>query len=325
MENLVSIIVPVYNCAGFLPRCVNSLTAQTYGNIEIILADDGSTDDTPDICDRLAAHDSRVRVLHKSNGGVSSARNAGLDAADGMYITFADADDYVNPDHIECLMELMERHNCDVSVCSFVSENEDKCSPPLSGGGSFKEVIHNHDSAVCELLAGGAVGGYVWNKLYRRELLENVRFRGDIKILEDLRFNFEVFKNISSMAVSSYKSYHYIQRQQSAMHKSFGDEHRKMVETAREIRDELAGESPELADAGNGLLATTIIWVADVMAEYGPYDRQLFRKYREEFRPLRKKYMKTSRIPLSYRLSAVFFSMGFGVFRFAVKTVRKFL
>ena len=89
MENLVSIIVPMYNCAGFLPRCVNSLTAQTYGNIEIILADDGSTDDTPDICDRLAAHDSRVRVLHKSNGGVSSARNAGLDAADGMYINYA--------------------------------------------------------------------------------------------------------------------------------------------------------------------------------------------------------------------------------------------
>ena len=325
MESVVSIIIPAYNCSAYLRRCVDSLLHQTYGSLQIILVDDGSTDGTSEVCDSLAGSDSRIEVLRKTNGGVSSARNAGIEAARGEYITFCDADDYVNPDHIERLMERMERTACDLAVCSYISENEKKCSPPVIGEGSQKDRICDRDSAVCELLAGGAVGGYVWNKLYRRELLENVRFRGDIKILEDLRFNFEVFKNISSMAVSSYKSYHYIQRQQSAMHKSFGDEHRKMVETAREIRDELAGESPELADAGNGLLATTIIWVADVMAEYGPYDRQLFRKYREEFRPLRKKYMKTSRIPLSYRLSAVFFSMGFGVFRFAVKTVRKFL
>ena len=97
------------------------------------------------------------------------------------------------------------------------------------------------------------------------------------------------------------------------------------METAREIRDELAGSSPELAQAGCGLLATTILWVSDVMAEYGPYDRQLFEQYRAEFKPLKKNYMKMSRIPFSYRASAVFFSMGFGVFRLAVKTVRKIL
>jgi hypothetical protein len=165
----------------------------------------------------------------------------------------------------------------------------------------------------------------VWNKLYRRELLEGVRFRGDIRILEDLRFNFDVFARVGKMTVTQRRTYHYIQRGQSAMHRSFGEEHRKMVQTAREIRDALSGESQPLADAGSGLLGTTILWVADVMAEYGPYDRQLFRAYSAEFKPLRRKYMQMSRIPLSYRMSAVFFSMGFGVFRLAVKTVRKFL
>ena len=322
MESVVSIIVPVYNCSGFLPRCVASLRNQTYSSLEIILVDDGSTDGSAAVCDRLAASDSRIEVVHKANGGVSSARNAGIEAAKGDYITFTDADDYVNPDHIQHLMDLMQRNGCDVAVCSFISEKEDKCSPPQCGKGLLNEIVYDRDSAVCELLAGGAVGGYVWNKLYRRELLDGIRFRGDIRILEDLRFNYEVFEKVKKMSFNPYKSYHYIQRGQSAMHSRFGDEHRKMVETAKEIRDELAGGSPALADAGCGLLATTILWVSDVMAEYGPYDKQLFEEYRAEFKPLKKKYMKMSRIPFSYRASAVFFSMGFRVFQLSVRAVR---
>ena len=318
----VSVIVPIYNCAGYLRRCVDSLLCQTYSDIEIILVDDGSTDGTEKLCDELAVSDGRITVLHRPNGGVSSARNAGLTAAGGEFVTFADADDYVNPDHIGSLHELMQRHDCDVAVCSYISENEDRCSEPQCRSDSPNEVCYSHDSAVCELLAGGAVGGYVWNKLYRRRLLEGIEFRGDVRILEDLLFNFEVLKRAESMAFTDYRSYHYIQRGQSAMHRGFGEEHRKMVETARWVRDQLAPEGGELADAGSGLLGTTILWVSDVMAEYGPYDRALFRQYRAEFKPLRKKYMKMSRIPFSYRASAVFFGMGFGVFRAAVKAVR---
>ena len=332
IESTVSVIIPVYNCGDYLPRCVGSLTDQTYGNLEIILVDDGSTDDTPEICDRLAETDSRIAVVHKPNGGVSSARNAGIGTAGGEYITFADADDYVDPGHIEGLLRLIRQHDSDVAVCGFISEDEKQASGPRKrscsdSNDAANEVCYDydHDSAVCELLAGGAVGGYVWNKLYRRELLESVRFRGDIRILEDLRFNFDVFERVGKMTVTRQKTYHYIQRGQSAMHRRFGEEHRRMVQTAREIRDELKGKSPQLADAGSGLLGTTILWVADVMAEYGPYDRQLFREYSAEFRPLKRQYMKMSRIPLSYRMSAVFFSMGFGVFRLAVRTVRKFL
>ena len=325
MAELVSIIIPVYNCGGFLPRCVNSLLNQTYPALEIILVDDGSTDETPAICDQLAGLDGRITALHRENGGVSSARNAGIAAAKGDYITFTDADDYVDPDHIANLLSMLKRLDCDVAVCGFKSEHEDRCTPPAAFSGERKETTYSHDSAVCELLAGGAVGGYVWNKLYRRELLEGVEFRRDRKILEDLLFNFEVFGRVNRMVFCPAASYHYIQRGQSAMHRAFGEEHRVMVETAREIRDRLSGESQELADAGGGLLATTILWVCDVMAEYGPYDAELFRTYRAEFRPLRKKYLFSSRVPLSYRASAIFFSMGFPVFRFAVRLVRKLM
>lgn len=321
---MISVIVPVYNCGAYLPRCVDSLQKQTYEDLQIILVDDGSTDDTAALCDSLAARDSRITVLHRPNGGVSSARNAGIGAAEGEYVTFADADDYVNPDHIMNLYDAMQRHGCDVSISSYLTESETKCSLPKSTGSTGDhEVCYSHDSAVCELLAGGAVGGYVWNKLYRRELLTGVEFDGSIKILEDLLFNYHVFKNVKSAVFSDTKSYHYIQRGQSAMHRGFGDEHRQMVNTARSIRDDLAGASPELADAGKGLLATTILWVVDVMAEYGPYDKALVKQYRAEFKPLKKTYLRLRRVPFSYRASAVFFSMGYGVFKFSVKTVRK--
>lgn len=320
---MISIVVPAYNCSGFIARCVDSLCGQSYSDLQIILVDDGSSDDTPAVCDELAAADSRITVIHKLNGGVSSARNVGISAAEGEYITFADADDYVNPDHIENLYNLMQKHACDVAICSYSVENEGSCKPAGRSAYSCNEVCYDHDSAVCELLAGGAVGGYVWNKLYRRELLEGIEFDGSIKILEDLLFNYNVFGRVKSAVFSDYKSYHYIQRGQSAMHRGFGEEHRQMVQTARFICRDLAEAKPVLADAGRGLLATTILWVVDVMAEYGPYDAALVKEYRVEFKPLKKTYIRLRRVPFSYRASAVFFSMGYRVFQLSVKTVRK--
>ena len=325
---MISIIVPVYNAGETLKRCVDSLCGQTCPELEIILVDDGSTDGSPALCDALAAGDSRITVLHRSNGGVSAARTAGMQAATGEYVTFADADDYLNPDHIAVLYGMMRKHGCDVAVSGYLTEYEDKLSPavcgqPEDGGRGRHEVCYDHDSAVCELLAGGAVGGYVWNKLYRRTLLDGVAFRNDVRILEDMLFNMEVFRRVKSVAFSGYASYHYIQRGQSAMHRQFGEEHRQMVRVAREIRDELAGEGGALADAGKGLLATTILWVADVMAEYGPYDKALIRRYRAEFRPLCGVYLRLRRVPFSYRASAVFFMMGYPIFSRAVKIARK--
>lgn len=320
---MISIIVPAYNCSGFIARCVDSLRMQSYSDLQIILVDDGSSDDTPSVCDELAAADSRITVLHKPNGGVSSARNAGITAAEGEYITFVDADDYVNPDHIENLYALMQKYACDVAICSYAVENESSCKPAERSVCSCSEMCYDHDSAVCELLAGGAVGGYVWNKLYRRELLEGIEFDGGIKILEDLLFNYNAFKRVKAAVFSGCRSYHYIQRGQSAMHKGFGEEHRQMVQTARFICRDLADKSSELVNAGKGLLATTILWVVDVMAEYGPYDAALVKEYRAEFKPLKKTYMHLKRVPFSYRASAVFFSMGYPVFQLSVKTVRK--
>ena len=164
MNELISIIVPVYNIKEYLPRCVDSLREQTYPNIEILLVDDGSTDGTGALCDELAAKDERIRVFHKENGGSSSARNIGLSKAQGEYIGFVDSDDYVEPDMYECLYRALQEQDAQIAQ---VGRNEideqgnllpDICIPPeetefLQSRDFLKELLmHRGDCSFCTKL-----------------------------------------------------------------------------------------------------------------------------------------------------------------------------
>ena len=126
MRTEVSIIVPVYNVEKYLPRCVASLRAQTLADIEIILVDDGSPDGCPQMCDRFAAEDARIRVVHKANGGVSDARNAGIAAARGKYLAFVDSDDFAEPEMFGTMLETAVSHDCDVVMCDCMKDFPDK-------------------------------------------------------------------------------------------------------------------------------------------------------------------------------------------------------
>ena len=131
---LISVIIPVYNAAKYLPRCVKSVQAQTHKNLEIILVDDGSKDNSPQLCDAFAAQDPRVKVFHKPNGGVSSARNVGLDNARGEYIGFVDADDEVHPQMYEILLTHLTQHKAGVAACQAhrIKENQKCIFPTIS-------------------------------------------------------------------------------------------------------------------------------------------------------------------------------------------------
>lgn len=132
MEALISVIVPVYNAARYLTDCVKSVQAQTYSNWELLLVDDGSTDGSAELCDKLDAGDSRIRVVHKENAGVSAARNDGIDRAKGEYIAFVDADDLVHPQYLELLLEGINRTGAEISICSFASFPDGAAVPAFS-------------------------------------------------------------------------------------------------------------------------------------------------------------------------------------------------
>ena len=181
----VSVIVPIYKVEPYLDQCVQSIVNQTYKNLEIILVDDGSPDNSPAMCDAWAEKDNRIRVIHKENGGFSSARNAGLDAATGDYIQFVDSDDWILPDMTAALVSCAVKENADVVRCGYC-ENVD---------GDTQEICTNsrtycpeYNKLVIDIMNDGLMSGAVWNKLYKRGVLDGIRFRPGYS--EDILFNY---------------------------------------------------------------------------------------------------------------------------------------
>lgn len=174
-NSLVSIIVPVYNVENYIRECVDSLLIQTYKTIEIILVDDGSTDKSGLVCDEYLKIDRRVKVIHQSNHGVSYARNAGIDASKGAYITFVDSDDYVDKKYIEKLIYPFLNSNCDISMCGveFVGDLQDKYNMLIPKNGEF-----NRNEILLEMVSSEVSMCYVIScaKLYKRKLFNNIKF-----------------------------------------------------------------------------------------------------------------------------------------------------
>lgn len=194
MQPMISVIVPIYKVEPYLIRCIKSIQNQTYTQVEIILVDDGSPDNCGKICEEFAAKDERICVIHKENGGLSDARNAGLSVAKGEYIAFVDSDDYIAPTFLETLYKHLVETDSDVALCSYqvvageeVSIKQDK--EPLVSVYDRKELLlnlydANHEDATFFIVA--------WNKLYKRSLWEQVRFPKG-KIHEDEATTYQVF------------------------------------------------------------------------------------------------------------------------------------
>lgn len=188
---MVSIIVPVYNCIDSLVWCVHSILHQTYTDYELFLVDDGSTDGSGKLCDRFAVEDDRIRVIHKPNGGVSSARNAGIDAATGEYITFCDSDDYLEPDYLEALIQAAEPNPdyghiwcCFQTVTGYQKEN---AAPNYTSAKSLLLYTLQDYMSLHEMW----LDTEPWNKLYRTDIVQTakVRFPEDLSLGEDWLFN----------------------------------------------------------------------------------------------------------------------------------------
>lgn len=200
---LISVIIPVFNNDTFLNRCIDSVLFQTYKNLEIILVDDGSTDNSGKICDNYAKQDSRIKVIHKQNGGVSSARNAALFIAKGEYIGFIDSDDYIDANMYEYLLELCKIYKTDISVCNFFTIYKGKkeiklpknIKPLLSG----KEAIEAFDNS-----------SFVCNKLFSKKLFESCRFKEDISYGEDKLLLVPMLFRINGVAYGPYGKYFYV-------------------------------------------------------------------------------------------------------------------
>ena len=207
----ISIIVPVYKVEQYLPRCIDSILAQTFTDFELLLIDDGSPDNSGKICDEYAAKDSRIRVFHKGNGGVSSARNLGLDNAQGKYIGFVDSDDVIPPFYYQTLISYL--FDNDVVCCNYLKFSSDSPTFDCDITNSIDYVQLNNRS----FFKYGESYWCVWNKIFKREIIKDSRFDTTLKNAEDTLFSFSILLNCESVGYIRNKLYGYFIRGSGAV------------------------------------------------------------------------------------------------------------
>lgn len=242
MNELVSVIVPVYNVAKYLPKCIDSILNQTYRNLEVLLVDDGSTDESGRICDEYAQKDSRIRVFHKENGGQSTARNFALDEIKKEgFIAFVDSDDYIEPCMIEKMVESAMEYNAEMVVCGAIMQTEFR---EVQDHTSFEIIDTPHD-LMKRYLESDAIKGLLWNKLYRAYLWEDVRFPA-WRASEDNATSYKVFDKVNRTVVLPENFYHYVIRGSSTEQNIVIENHFVSIDAAEERYKFITNKYPNL-------------------------------------------------------------------------------
>ncbi len=253
MNPLISIIIPVYNVEKYLDKCVESVVNQTYKNLEILLVDDGSPDNCPQMCDAWAEKDGRVKVMHVENNGVAEARNKALEAAEGDYIGFVDSDDWIEPNMYEYLLKIIEDYDCDISVCSY----------QINDGslGDDKIVKLPAVKAINQIALGDYKYGVLWNKLFKKAVVEGVKMP-ELRYSEDMVFNYFAFKNAETVCESSLALYHYFQNDESTVHRAF-DETKFAAVNARKIIIDDVSDGEGKPYAVKGFILSCYVFIND--------------------------------------------------------------
>ena len=302
---MISVIVPVYNMKSFLPRCMESLLSQTVDDNEILLIDDGSTDGSEALCDEYASNShGRIKCLHKPNGGLPSARNAGIDAANGSFIIFPDPDDWVEPDYLEKLNSYQAFYNADM-VCTGHYTDYDDRSIPVNPGESIR--IMSGEEAQSSLLISPSMRGFAWNKLYRLDLIrENVlRFLDDVGTTEDLDFTYRYLQYCDTVCFDpEARTYHYYQRSGAATHSKFSDRQLKTLRTYEKIIESSGGDSligqaakAEICNSAMNLLVSYI--------DSGKRDDDAYRLICDNIRKYYADYMRSDQYSMKRKIQAV--------------------
>ena len=254
---MLTLAVPVFNKEQYLPRCIDALLAQTSRDYEILLIDDGSTDGSGAICDAYAAaHPERIRVIHKENGGLSDARNTGIEAARGEWITFPDPDDWVEPTYVEVFLALQERHQTDLVCTGFWVDEGEKRYPGYPDGETVTMTGREGQRA---LLLPPRMGGFSWNKCCRLALLRRhgLRFRSDVGAAEDLDFAYRYLGVCESVCFSpSKRTCHYEQHPGSVTHSGFT---RRNLQDFRTYELLAADADPQLSRAARDEICVTAV------------------------------------------------------------------
>lgn len=261
---LISVIIPVYNVEKYLEKCIESVLEQSYTNLDIILVDDGATDSSGMICDKYAQADNRIKVIHKKNGGLSDARNAGIEVARGVLISFLDSDDFLLNDFYEYAIGLMKKYDADMvatPLCSFAESGE-----ILSASSDKSETLMTDKEAIHDMFSRSGIPWCAQAKLYRIELFKDIRFPVGV-LMEDKATTYKIFAKCNRIVYARSYKYMYLIRQGSIMHAKFTERNLHTFDIQLTLNDFISNNYPATisrahAYTGRVALATTMAMVA---------------------------------------------------------------
>lgn len=230
----LSLIVPIYNVEKYLEKCINSILNQTFSDFELILVNDGSPDNCKSICEKYEKIDKRIKVVNKENGGLSSARNAGLDIAKGEYIGFIDSDDWIHVDMYKKLIEIAEKNSADIVQCDYIDAYDDDTT--ITNKDTYNWKVIDKFEAIKMLVEFGrehVVGVVSWNKVYRRSLFDSIRFPVG-RLNEDEFTTYKLLYKSNKIVFGDEKLYFYRQTPNSIMNKKFNEKRLDILDAIKE-------------------------------------------------------------------------------------------
>ncbi len=316
-QPLISIIVPVFNVEAFVERCMISLISQSYENIEIIMVDDGSTDRSGKICDKYQQKDPRVKVIHKSNGGLSDARNAGIEQASGKYLSFVDADDWVAKDYIAEMYQIMNQTGGDIVCCRFRRTLKD-------------EMIRNKMHGICKVyfreeaikrLLYQNISTSANGKLYKTDLWSDIKFPVG-KLYEDVETIYFIFNQCEKVACTYKILYFYYLRDDSIVNRKFSVKKLDYVENCKRLLESVKLDYPQFESAAVSRLMWAELHVLvhmDASAEYSGEYQMLI----DDVKKLRGTVIRDRRNRLKTRAVAILSCLGVGVLKAVFRATRR--
>lgn len=298
---LITVVVSVYNMEKYLKRAIDSLLNQTYKNYEIILVDDGSTDGSGAICDEYAMKNELIRVIHKDNGGLSSARNAGMDQAMGKYVIFPDPDDWVEQNYLQLLNELQHKHNTALVISGHYVDS-DKISHIHNKMG--KERILSRDEALELVLRPHGFCGFAWNKLYNIELIRkyNLRFGLEYGMAQDLYFAFEYLLRCKTVVYNPTPTYHYFQHEGGVTNSKLTKRKISGLLTFQNLKKLALKEAPFVADIVSGTIANLCMTFTYIYFDTKMNDVNLLKQFRNTMKENKKAMFHSISYSLKHKI-----------------------
>lgn len=268
-EQKISVIIPIYNIRKYVDKCIKSVQRQTYKKLEIILVDDGSTDGSEKICDKYKI-DKRVRVIHKKNGGLSDARNVGIDIATGQYLFFIDGDDYISKSCIRDLYNELIKNKSDISTTGFVPFYDN--DQPIEKAG--KSRTFQTQKALQRLLYQKHVTNSAWGKLYKKELFNNNLRYPKGKICEDLPTTYRLFAKAKKVTISNSRKYFYLQRRNSIINAPFKPERLEAISFAKQETSYIEKNYPKITKAAKNREFMEYVYTYNTIVNSEGYEKE---------------------------------------------------